>query len=202
MAVREIIFPVAQILEKRKVPSEVWTYLATLYSVQEKIGIDGELWNREFVDGISAFTTNSYVKGVIDAKAHSFPKTYKEIWPEFQIMMNDIYLILDPIPLARLEPQMYDIYLKRAGIIEQPKVERMPGFFVYLNELVASDNTIIANNLTTPQLFADAWNNLLVPYEKSIGVDLQYITPLLGPNSQYFYRKSTLLNPYSSGLLS
>lgn len=196
MSVRELIFPVAQIIQKRGIPRETWDFLATLYSAQEKIGTE-ELWNREFIDGLAAVSNSSYVQNVIAKKIHSFPKRYQDVWDEYQIMMNDIYGMLDPIPLAQAEDAAtLALYFQRAGVFEQDPGGGGP----YTTDLVASDMSTLASGLATPDQYADAWNSLLVDYEATLGNTVQYITPLLGANGANFYRMSTIENTLRDGL--
>ena len=224
----------------------VWDFLATLYAAQEKIGTN-ELWNRELVDGLKAFSKNSAVQGVIAEKIHSFQRAdVGKAWAEYQVLLNDIHAMIDSAQYALpgYEYRAVEAGLMKAadpteivasdntviatgitipadyadarntllipyeaglgtGVTIFDKVDGGNGQrWDYITELRASDGTLIADNLTTPQMWADTWNNLLIPYEKSIGVDVQYITPLLGVNSQNFYRKSTLPNPYTVGIFS
>lgn len=187
MAVRKLIFPVAQMIAKEPQIDTVWDFLATLYAAQEKIGTN-ELWNRELVDGLKAFSKNSAVQGVIAEKIHSFQRAdVGKAWAEYQVLLNDIHAMIDS---GQYAIPGYEHRAVEAGLMEAADP----------TEIVASDNTVIATGITTPADYADAWNTLLIPYEAGLGNTVSYITPLLGTLSANWFRKTSLVNNYFSGL--
>jgi hypothetical protein len=187
MAVRELIFPVAQMIAKEPQIDAVWDFLATLYAAQEKIG-SNELWNRELVDGLKAFSKNFAVQGVIAEKIHSFQRAdIGRAWAEYQVVMNDIHAMIDP---GQYVIPGYEYRADQAGLFKP----------VDPTEIIASDNTVIATGIATAADYADAWNTLLIPYEAGLGNTVDYITPLLGPLSAFWFRKTHLVNNYFSGL--
>lgn len=186
MAVKELIFPVAQLVAKEGNIDTVWDFLAVLYAAQEKIGTD-ELWNRELVDGLKAISKNFAVQGVIAQKIHAFPKSdVAKIWAEFQVMMNDVHGVLDSAQYSLLG---YDYRVAQAGLVHP----------VDPTEIVASDSTVISSGILTPLDYANDWNSLLVPYEATLGNTVDYLTPLLGTQSLNWFRKTKMVNNYFSG---
>lgn len=186
--VRELIYPIAEILRKKNNPQEISDFLATLHAAEEKFGTS-ELWNREFIDGIKAFSKSSYIQGLISARIHSFPKTYKT-WNEYQLLLNDIYNVLDPVVALTSDAALTDLRLARAG-------------FVYVNfqalvkpKIIASDSTVLGNpaGYASRPEYCSVWNSTLVPYEKALGNKIEYLSPVKGANGDLYVRKSPFEN--------
>lgn len=188
--IRQIIEPVAvKIKRESRNAEDTWNFLGVLYRAQEKISRN-QPWDNFLAPNISALVSkSSYVQHTTAELLRAVPKNdLRALWREYQLMLDNIYRVLDPIPSALSLPTFTDRFLTNAGIIEHPVGEG------YLTTLTASDDTVLATGLTTPELWADAWNTLLVPYEAGLGNKIDYITPLLGANSQYYYRKHSYLS--------
>lgn len=109
--------------------------------------------------------------------------TNADEWLELQGAIHGAYLSLDPVSLlGYLEPVWQTYWLDSCGM------------FLYTGPLRGADNTILVVPPTTdPATFADQWNTVKVPYDKSIGVNTEYVafvpTSVVGEPDEFWLRK-------------
>jgi hypothetical protein len=103
-------------------------------------------------------------------------------WLELQGAIHGAYVLLDPVSLlGYLEPVWQQYWLDSCGM------------FLYTGPLRGADNTVLVVPPTTdPATFADQWNTVKVPYDKSIGVDTEYVafvpTSVVGEPDEFWLR--------------
>jgi hypothetical protein len=92
--------------------------------------------------------------------------TNADEWIELQGAIHGAYVLLDPVSLLPYitDPLFQTFWLDSCGI------------FSYDAPLKGADNTVLVVPPTSdPATFANQWNTVKVPYDKSIGVDTEYV---------------------------
>ncbi len=109
--------------------------------------------------------------------------TNADEWIELQGAIYGAYILLDPVSLlSYLEAPFDDFWLDSLGL------------FSYEAPLKGADNVVLVVPPTTdPLVFADQWNTVKVPYDKTIGVDTEYVAGVVTdatlPADTFYLRK-------------
>jgi hypothetical protein len=110
--------------------------------------------------------------------------TNNDEWLELQGAIHGAYVLLDPVSLLPyiVDPLFETFWLDSCGM------------FLYTGPLRGADNTVLVVPPTTdPATFANQWNTVKVPYDKSIGVNTEYVafvpTSVVGEPDEFWLRK-------------
>lgn len=165
-------------------------FYAAIYAKELKIAGNNQIWNYTFVNGDNVSTQYTPVRNVYTLSLGSLVAISEAEWNELQIAISRTWTISNGSdhPTKRFLIQLEAAY---AGPELQGFYQFMGIFKTSSTDLKASDGTVLATGVVGGETYANAWNNLRVPYDATLGVTTPFIAPMFTFDGQSFYYRST-----------
>ena len=133
-------------------------------------------WNKLNIDRSTIASSYSHPRNQYSAYLDTLIIASEDEWEELIQTKMKINEILDPIQYnSFFDPAVLSVYMERAGIWKRPFLGLNPDPTLY-----AYDGTVLGIGFITDSQYAQAWNNLRVPYDNARQVKTYYIVPQAG----------------------
>lgn len=167
---------------------DVVKFFASIYAKQNKIATGDMSWNHKLDDGQPVIEPFSLDQNIAQLTLGSVVAISEAEWNEFQIAISRCYNIIKWLPAAPSLPysptELANLY-SLAGLNHTAN-----------NSIIGADGTTLGVGFSKDApnyTWHEKWNDLKVPYDKSIGVDTPYVAPiaLSGPTPSINYYRFT-----------
>lgn len=164
---------------------DVVKFFASVYAKQNKVATGDMSWNHKLDNtqpNIDPFSLDQNISQLTLGSVVAISETE---WNELQVAISRCYNIIKWLPIAPALPysqtEILNLY-KLAGI----DITTSNSIFGADGKLLGSGFSKSAPNYT----WHEKWNDLKVPYDKSIGIDTPYIAPIAPsgttPSTNYY----------------
>lgn len=155
-------------------------FFASIYAKELKIAGGDATWNQQFVDGANLTALYTPNRNMHSLTLGSVVASTEAEWNELQQTISRAFNIVYPFeilgPWTKPEVDAYNALMGAIAISD--------------TDLKGADGSVLDPGPIAPGPdYANAWNNLRVPYDASIGVETYFIAPILKPatgQDQYY----------------